>query len=297
MTAALYFLRSGLSVAFVEKLAHGGQMILTERIENYPAFPDGITSYELADRMMDQVNKWAADRLVILRDEALAMELEEGRHRIKVGDEWIESRAVIICSGARYKHLHLPGEDRLSGRGVSYCALCDGNFFRDQTVAVIGGGNSAMEESLYLTRLVKKLYLIHRRDDFRASKCYQDKCFTHSKIEVLRSSVVTEIMGGDKVEGVKVKNLKTGGESEVPVDGVFIFIGFEPVHVFLPASISVDPQGFIVTDAEGRTNVAGVFAAGDVRSKLTRQVSTAVGDGAAAASAAISYLEELNAKQ
>lgn len=294
LTAALYLLRSGLTLAFVEKLAYGGQMILTERIENYPAFPGGIASFELADRMWEQIREFAPEGFELVRDEVRSIDSGPDGHRVCLGDGWIEARVVIICSGARYRHMNLPGEERLAGRGVSYCALCDGNFFRDQTVAVIGGGNAAMEESLYLSRLVSKLYLIHRRDEFRATKCYQDRCGVNPKISILRSSVVTEIKGESKVEGIRVRNLKTSEEQDLAVDGIFIFIGFEPVHGFLPKEITLDGQGFIITDAEMRTTIPGIFAAGDVRSKTTRQVSTAVGDGATAASSAITYLESLH---
>ena len=298
MTAALYFLRAGVSLAFTEKLAHGGQLLLTENIENYPAFPCGKQGYEIADLMFEQVKEWVNDRTSMFRDEVLALEPCENPtdadtyHRVKIGDEWIEAKVVVICSGARYKHLGLPGEERLSGRGVSYCALCDGNFFRDQTVAVVGGGNSAMEESLYLARLVKKLYLIHRREDFRAAKCYQDRCFVHPKIEPVRSTVVDEILGENGVSGVRLRHVQTGETRELDVEGVFIFIGFEPVHGFLPEDIELDAKGFIVADGNLQTSVPGIYAAGDVRSKMTRQVATAVGDGAGAASAALSFLEE-----
>jgi thioredoxin reductase (NADPH) len=184
-----------------------------------------------------------------------------------------------------------------SGRGVSYCALCDGNFFKGKTVAVIGGGNSALEESLYLARLVDKLYLIHRRDDFRGCKCYQNKCETNPKIKILRSTVVDEIKGDPfkGVTGVALSNVKTGEKSELPVDGVFVFVGFEPVASFVPEGLERDKGGFVITDCEMRTNLPGFFAAGDVRSKNCRQVATAVGDGATAATAAYAYLESLHA--
>lgn len=291
MTAALYFLRSGIRLAFIEKLAHGGQMLMTERIDNYPAFPGGAFSYELADRMLEQLKEYANSTYTYLNDEVKALEPGQGEHRILVGDEWIAVRSVVICSGARYRKLGLPNEKRLTGRGVSYCALCDGNFFRDQVVAVIGGGNSALEEALYLTRLVKKLYLIHRREDFRGAKCYQDKCIINPKIEILRSFMVEDILGEDRVEKIRLRDLKRDQTRTIEVDGVFVFIGFEPVHGFLPEGLQLDRSGFIVTDQECRTSIPGIFAAGDVRSKLCRQVSTAVGDGATAATAAMSYLE------
>jgi len=185
----------------------------------------------------------------------------------------------------------IPGEKEFLGRGVSYCALCDGNFFKGQTVAVIGGGNSALEESLYLSRLVKKLYLIHRRDAFRGQQCYLDQCESDPVIEILRSSVVRAITGGQAgVSGIEVENVATGGVTHLDVDGVFVFVGFEPQGAFYPASLTRDAQGFICTDQDMRTNIDGIFAAGDIRSKNCRQVATAVGDGAVAAQSAYAYL-------
>ena len=201
-----------------------------------------------------------------------------------------------MCSGAKHRQLGLEGEDRLRGRGVSYCALCDGNFFRNQTVAVVGGGNAAMEESLYLTKIVSKLHLIHRRDSFRGLKVYQDRLESMpDKVDLLRSSVITQLHGEDHLTGLTVKNLQTGQEKELAVDGLFIYVGFAPVTNFLPQGIELDAQGFIVTDTEMRTNIPGIFAAGDIRSKLCRQVITAAGDGATAAQAAFVFLEQLHA--
>jgi len=291
LTAAMYLLRSEVSVALVEKLSPGGQILMTERIDNYPGFPEGIAAWELADLMAAHVAKWENDRFARLCDEVRSIEPGERLHRVLVGDEWIEAKTVIICSGARYRQMGIPGEKELIGKGVSYCALCDGNFFRGQDVAVIGGGNSALEESLYLARLVNKLYLIHRRDDFRASKCYQDKCEINSKMEILRSTVVSKIVGEKEVTAVTVKDLKTGTERDVAVSGVFVFVGFEPHSGFLPGELEKDAQGFVKTDGEMRTNIPGIYAAGDIRFKNCRQVATAVGDGATAATAVISYLE------
>ena len=174
----------------------------------------------------------------------------------------------------------VPRETQLTGRGVSYCALCDGNFFRDQVVAVVGGGNSALEEALYLSRIASKLYLIHRREGFRAAKVYQDKIRAASdKIELVLDTVVTGLMGEDSLQGLYLKNVKSGEETQLPVDGMFVFVGYEPQNSFLPAGLELDPQGFIITDCEMRTNLPGLFAAGDIRSKMCRQVTTAVGDG------------------
>ena len=212
------------------------------------------------------------------------------------GATGIVGKAVVICSGANPRPLGVPRETELTGRGVSYCALCDGNFFRDQVVAVVGGGNSALEEALYLSRIASKLYLIHRREGFRAAKVYQDKIHAASdKIELVLDTVVTGLMGEDSLQGLHLKNVKTGEETQLPVDGMFVFVGYEPQNSFLPAGLELDPQGFIITDCEMRTNLPGLFAAGDIRSKMCRQVTTAVGDGATAATAAFTYLEQLDA--
>jgi len=292
LTAALYLARSGLSVALIEKMAAGGQVLMTHFIENYPGFPEGIEGWKLADIFSKHLDAYPAiDRI---SGDVKAIEPKEGAHRVLIDAEWIEARAVIIASGARYKRVGIPGEKELLGKGVSYCALCDGNFFRGQDVVVIGGGNSAMEESLYLARLVKKLYLIHRREDFRAQRCYQDRCGINPVIEIMRSSVVEAIEGDNQVEGVTIRNLKTGEVTRLDVQGVFVFVGYEPQGGFFPPDIELDASGFIVTDQNFRTAIPGVYAAGDVRSKHVRQVATAVGDGAGAASTVISYLETLD---
>lgn len=294
LTAALYLVRSGVRTLLVEKLSPGGQVLMTEEIENYPGFPKGIKGYELVDHFVDHLSSYELDRI---SDEVREIVLEDGVYRLRIGDEQVEGKVVILASGARYKRVGTPGEELYTGKGVSYCALCDGNFFRGKTVAVIGGGNSALEESLYLGRIVEKLYLIHRREDFRGCKCYQEKCFTHPKMTILRSTVVDEIVGDPfkGVTGIKLSNVKSGEKSELPVDGVFVFVGFEPVASFLPAGLERDKAGFVITDCEMCTNLPGFFAAGDVRSKNCRQVATAVGDGATAATAAHAYLESQNA--
>ena len=223
--------------------------------------------------------------------------MEQSAHgwTLSIGKDTIEGKTVVICSGANPRPLGVPREVQLTGRGVSYCALCDGNFFRDQVVAVVGGGNSALEEALYLSRIVRKLYLIHRREGFRGAKIYQDKIREASdKIELVLDSVVTELLGEEFLGGVRVKNVKTGVESQLDVDGLFVFVGYDPQNSFFPPELAVDARGFVLTDCEMRTNLPGVFAAGDIRSKLCRQVATAVGDGATAATAAFTYLEQLD---
>ncbi len=293
ITAALYLCRSGISVAQIEMLAPGGQILKTESIENYPGFPKGIKGWEMADAFAAHLDGYALDRY---NDAILKMEQVPGGWSLAVGKETIESKAVVICSGANPRPLGVPREAELTGRGVSYCALCDGNFFRDQVVAVVGGGNSALEEALYLSRIARKLYLIHRREGFRAAKIYQEKILAAAdKIELVLDTVVTGLVGEGTLQGLQLKNTKSGAETRLDVDGMFVFVGYEPQSDFVPAELKRDSQGFIVTDCEMRTNLPGVFAAGDVRSKLCRQVATAVGDGATAATSAFTYLEQLDA--
>ena len=286
MTAALYLLRSGVRVAMIEKLSPGGQVLMTSEIENYPGFPDGLQGWELADKFAAHLDHYELDRI---NDEVSAIKIGSPEHTIVVGGEEIRAKAIILATGSRYRKLGVPGEERLLGRGVSYCALCDGNFFRGPAVAVTGGGNSALEEALYLARLVNKVYLIHRRKDFRGMACYQDKCFINEKIKIIRSTVVDEIQGDTDVESLALRNNVTGETSQLKLNGAFIFIGFEPIMEYVPDEVQKEKNG-IVTDVEMRTNVPGIFAAGDIRAKNCRQVASAVGDGATAATAAFSYL-------
>ncbi len=291
LTAALYLLRSGLRVLLAEKLSPGGQVLLTEEIENYPGFPGGIKGFELVDLLMAQVEPYDLARK---NDEVRTIEIGERSHRVVIGDETVEARSIILCSGARYRKLGVPGEQEFLGRGVSYCAICDGNFYRGQEVAVVGGGNSALEESLYLARIVDKVHLIHRREEFRGQQCYLDKCVLADNMVIHRSTVVREIQGDQSgVTGLALKRTDTGEESVLPLTGVFVFVGFDPVMEFVPEAVGRDRNG-IITDTEMRTNVPGIFAAGDVRSKLCRQVASAVGDGATAATSAHAYLELLD---
>lgn len=289
ITAALYLLRSGASIAWVEKFAPGGQVLNTEWIDNYPGFPQGIKGYELVDLMANHLEGFSFDKLT---DEVQSMDLQPGEHTLQVGQEQVQAKTVVICSGAEHRQLGLPGEEEYGGKGVSYCGLCDGQFFRDQVIATVGGGDTALEESLYLAGLARKVYLIHRRDAFRGKKVYSDKVKGQSNIELVLDTVPTRITGEDQVTGVDVKNVKSGEESSLPVDGVFIFVGIKPQVGFVPDSVERDQAGFLVTDTEMRTNVPGVFAAGDNRSKRCRQITTAVGDGATAGHSAHIYLEE-----
>jgi thioredoxin reductase (NADPH) len=220
------------------------------------------------------------------------LDLESTPKRAKIGDSWVEAMTVLVCSGVSYRKMGLPDEDKFLGKGISHCALCDGNFFRNQVVGVVGGGNSALEESLYLSKIVSKLHLVHRRNAFTAIPVYQDKVRNIENIALEMESTVSSLHGNDFLEGVTLKRLATGKEDYIPLSGLFVFIGFVPQGDFLPSGLNRDSQGFLVTDTEMRTNIPGVFAAGDIRSKLCRQVVTAVGDGATAANAAFTYLEQ-----
>lgn len=295
ITAALYLARSGCSVLLFEHMAAGGQTLATEMLENYPGFPKGIKGYELADALSAHLEGLAIDRS---RGEVTAVSGSQGHFTIRAAadEERYEARVVVVCTGAWHKHLGVARESELTGRGVSYCALCDGGFYRGKQVAVVGGGNSAMEESLYLARIVDKVHLIHRRSEFRGAKIYQDKLRAMGdKVEIHFDSSVAALLGEKELTGVTLKNVLTGQESELPVEGLFIYVGFEPKTAFLPPDIQKDGQGFIITDTEMRTSIPGIFAAGDIRSKMCRQVITACGDGATAAHAAFVLLEQMHA--
>ena len=298
MTAALYLCRSGLRIALAEKLGPGGQMLNTAEIENYPGFPKGAEGWNLAETFAAHLESHALDRF---SQEVKALARQGEKHMLSLETETIEARSVIICSGAAPRKLGLPGEARLTGHGVSYCAMCDGMFFKDQAVVMVGGGNAALEEALCLSRLVKKLYLVHRRDAFRADKIYQDKLLTRKdKIELVTSHVITELHGQDCLSGITVTPAGGGvasgeGSRRLDVTGLFVFIGMEPRGSFFPAELKTDAAGFVETDTEMRTNISGIFAAGDIRSKMCRQVVTAAGDGATAAHAAFTYLEQREA--
>ena len=289
ITATLYMLRAGSSVVWLERMAPGGQVLRTDWIDNYPGFPEGVKGYELIDLMTKHLEAYSCDKRM---DEVRSIEPRHGANLIDLGDEQILAKTVILATGAEYKKLGIPGEEEFVGRGVSYCALCDGQFFKDQVVSCVGGGNTALQEALYLSELASHVYLIHRRDAFRGDKVYQDKVLAESKIEILYDTVPEEIVGQQQVDGLKVRGVKSGEERQLETDGVFLFVGIKPQIDFAPAELERDAGGFIHTDTEMRTSLPGIFAAGDVRSKRCRQVSTAVGDGAAAAQSAHLFLQE-----
>lgn len=292
ITAALYLVRSGCSVVIIESLTPGGQVLTTYAIENYPGFPKGIKGWELADVFAAHLDGLPLERV---NAEVRSVEGAAGHFVVVTSSGQLHAKVVVIASGASHRPLGVEGEDRLRGHGVSYCAICDGNFFRGCPVAVVGGGNSALEESLYLSKIVSKVYLVHRRDEFRGAEIYQKKVLDCPNIEVILSSVVVALHGDLELKGLTARNVNTGAERDLAVDGLFVFVGIIPNSAFVPACIEQDSGGFIVTDCEMRTNVPGIFAAGDIRSKLCRQVVTATGDGATAAQAAFLFLEQLHA--
>jgi len=290
LTAYIYAARARLQTLLVEKLSPGGQVVVTDVVENYPGFPEGITGAELMERFAAQARAlgWEA-----LRDEAVDLTVE-GELRVVhlASGRTLLTPTVIVATGARPRQLGVPGERELTGKGVSYCATCDGPFFRDQVIAVVGGGNTAVQESIFLTRFARKIYLIHRRNRLRATRILQERVLSHPKIEILWDTVVTQILGKEQVEGVRLRQVKTGEEKELSVSGVFIFVGIQPATEWVKNTLALDQGGFVLTDAEMRTSVPGVFAAGDVRSKRCRQIVTAAGDGATAAYMAEQYLAE-----
>jgi len=290
LTAALYGARGGLKTVVLEMGVPGGQAGQTDIIENYPGFPEGINGLELAMKFSEQAQRFGA------RIEMAAVQEVELAGNIKkafAGDKVFEGRTVIIATGASPRFLGVPGEKEFKGRGVSYCATCDGAFFREKKVAVVGGGDSAIEEALYLTRFASQVVIIHRRDSLRAVRVLQDRAKDNPKISFEWSTVVKAIGGENKVQKLILEDVKTGAAREEEFDGVFVFIGLDPNTDFLGDAVTKDAKGYIVTRENLATSIPGVFAAGDVRSKEFRQVSISVGDGAMAAMAAERYLASL----
>ncbi|HPN63715.1 MAG TPA: thioredoxin-disulfide reductase [Candidatus Goldiibacteriota bacterium] len=291
LTAAIYNCRAGLKVMMIEKMAVGGQIFLTAEIENYPGY-ENISGPELIQKMEKQADNFG---LIKVFDEVLKIEsAEKGVKKVHCASGAVyESKVIIAATGARYRDIGVPGETEFRGRGVSNCATCDGAFYRNLEVAVVGGGDTAVEEGIYLTKFASKVHIIHRRDRLRAAKIIQERAFKNPKISFIYDSVVTGIFGSKGVDGVKVKNVKTGAESDLKVSGVFVFIGLVPGTEFLKGTLEMDGQGYIKTDADMKTSVEGIFACGDCVSKKLRQAITAAGDGAAAAYSAEHYIEKL----
>jgi thioredoxin reductase (NADPH) len=290
LTAGIYAGRARLKTLLLEKLIHGGQMMTTDLVENYPGFPEGISGFELSDRMRKQAERFG---LVIRSQEVLELKPGKPVHTVVLEDGSLTAGAIIIATGAHYRRLGVPGEDRLVGKGVSFCATCDGAFFKDEEIAMVGGGDNALTETIFLARFAKKIHLIHRRDQLRGAKYLQERIFQLGKVEVHWDSKVVEFQGQANLEAMKLLNVKTGETTVLPLTGAFIAIGMLPNSGWLKDLLPMDEWGFLLTDEVMATNIPGIFAAGDIRAKLWRQISTAVGDGSVAAIAAENYLEEL----
>ena len=288
MTAALYAARSNLKVALIEGGLPGGQMNNTSDIENYPGYAN-ISGPELAEKMFEPLENLGVEHLYGF---VKNIENHGDVKKVITDNEEFETRTVIVATGSKHRLLGVPGEEELNSRGVSYCAVCDGAFFRDQDLLVVGGGDSAVEEAIFLTQFAKSVTIVHRRDELRAQKVLQDRAFANEKINFIWDSVVKEIKGENRVESVVIENVKTNQVTEHAFGGVFIYVGLDPVSDFTKDLQIQDESGWIVTDDHMKTSVAGVFAVGDVRQKDLRQVTTAVGDGAIAGQEAYKYITE-----
>lgn len=289
LSAAIYGARARLSTVVIEKMYPGGQAAITDVIENYPGFTEGISGSELAEAMKKQAEKFGAE---FLNGEVQKIERQGEKFVLHLKKETVEAKAVILAMGALARKLGVKGEKEFTGRGVSYCATCDGAFYMDRKVMVVGGGDTAIEDALFLTHFASRVIVVHRRNELRATKILQERAFNNEKIEFIWDSVVEEIKGTDAVQEVVVKNVKTGEIKSVPVDGVFIAIGWDPNTAVVRDLVKLNEKGYIITDENMETGVPGLFAAGDVREKSLRQVVTAVADGAIAAVSAEKYLEE-----
>jgi len=290
MTAGLYAARARLNTRLVEKISPGGQVLTTDWVDNYPGFPEGVSGFELVDRMRKQAERFG---LEIVRGEVTRLSREDDWILVHMTEGGLRTRAVIVATGTIPVKLGIPGEIEYTGKGVSYCATCDGPFYRGVEVAVVGGGDTAVEEALYLTRFASKVHLFHRRDQLRATGILREAVTTHPKIQIHWSTVLTEIHADDRklVRGVTHQDLKTGQTGQLPVEGVFLFVGQTPTTSFLQGFLELAPGGYVDTDLEMATAQPGVWAAGDVRSKVLRQIVTAAGDGATAAFNAEKYIE------
>ena len=291
LTAGLYNARARLDVLLLEQFAPGGQVLTTDWVENYPGFPDGISGFELVDKMKAQAENFG---LTIRNEEVVRLDLSNEKKIVVTNKGSMETKTIILASGAKWKKLGIEGEELLTGKGVSYCATCDGPFYKDQEVAVIGGGDTAVEEAIFLTRFASRIHLVHRRDMLRAIKLLQERAMAEKKIEFVWDTVPAKILGQNGVEGIELKNVKTGEITRKEVQGVFIFIGQTPNTDLIKDMVKLDENGFIITDDNMETSVPGLFAAGDVRSKHFRQIATAVGEGAVASFSVNRYLEDLH---
>ena len=286
-TAALYGARAGLDVVVLEKLSAGGQMALTHQIDNYPGFEDGVDGFELGERLSRQAERFGAKTEYA---DVQRLELQGRIREVHTSEGVFYGKTVVIAAGAGPRELGVEGEKALVGRGVAYCAACDGMFYRGKTVAVVGGGNSAAADALLLSRVAKKVILIHRRDSLRATKVYHEPLMKADNVEFRWNSTVSELLRAEKLTGVRLKDVNSGQDSELELDGLFISVGRVPASGLVRGQLELDEQGYIVAGEDTRTSVPGVYAVGDIRTKQLRQVVTAVADGAVAVHMAEEYL-------
>ena len=286
-TAALYAARAGLDVVVLEKLSAGGQMALTHTIDNYPGFPEGVDGFELGERMQQQAQRFGAKTVYA---QVNRLDLKAEPKTVETSEGVFTGKTVVLATGAGPKELGLPEEKGLIGRGVAYCAACDGMFYRGKTVMVVGGGNSAAADALLLSRVAKKVILVHRRDTLRATKIYHEPLMKAENVEFCWNSVVTEILHDQKVTAVRLRDTESGQEAIVQTDGVFISIGRKPATELVGGQLELDGNGYVIAGEETETSIPGVYAVGDVRTKKLRQIVTAVADGAAAVHMAEEFL-------
>lgn len=291
LTAAIYAARSRLSVLVIEQMLSGGQIATTEKVENYPGFPEGIDGLELGQRLEEQARNFGAEMVLATVEK---VNLTGALKEVKTTEGSFRGRTLLIATGTRARALGVPGEEELKGRGVSYCVTCDGSFFRDKSVMVVGGGDSALEEALVLTKFATKIYIVHRRNELRAVRILQERIQNNPKIEVIYNTVVQKINGRERVQSVTLHDVDSDRTWDVAVDGVFLYVGLIPNTDFLNGNLARNEQGYLITGEAMETSIAGVFAAGDIREKGLRQVVTAVADGAIAAISAAKYVDEHN---
>lgn len=291
-TSAIYTSRAGLNTLVIEQFSAGGQMTQTAQIDNFPGFPEGVDGFTLGAGMQQGAERFGAKTI---RAQVLEADLKGNIKSLTTSEGIFSAPCIIIATGAEHKHLGLENEDALIGRGVGYCAACDGMFYRGKTVVVVGGGNSAAADTLLLSKICRKVILVHRRDTLRAEKFYHDPLMKLQNVEFRWNSALCEILSEDTVTGVKIKSTADGAEEEIPVDGVFISIGREPRTEMFRNQLDLDSKGYIIADETTKTNIGGVFAVGDVRTKPVRQIVTAVADGAAASHFAEEYLASMPA--
>ena len=293
LAAALYAARGGMKTVIFEKALVGGQITTTADVENYPGFEDNMSGFDIADKMRKQAEKFGTE---IKQENIKSIQTDNFYKVVETDSNKYNVKSVILATGANPSKLGVQGEAKYTGRGVSYCATCDGALYRDKTVAVVGGGDSAVEEAIFLTKFAKKVYIIHRRDELRAVKLIQKRAFENDKIEIIWDSIVKEIKGGDFIEQVELYNKKTKETNQLNLDGIFIYVGIIPNNELVKSDVELDEQGFILTDETMGTKVPGLYVAGDVVHKVLRQVVTAASDGATAAFSAEKWTEENKGK-